>query len=451
MKRKILATVLLAGAALGLALGGSRRIGRPAPLGASYSDAPTKILVLGGGFGGLAAARELARAFAGSREVGVGLVDRENYTTFWPMVPSVISGNIEARHAAYPIRRVLRPMGAEFIEAGVKSVDFENRLVRTDYGELPYDYLMLAFGSRTAFFAPGADEHAFDLKGLDKAVAVRNHVLNCFTEAERRRGEHADDLLTFVFVGGGTTGVEAIADTHDLIFEVLGEDFPNVDLDRVRLVLVNSDERILKGVDPALAHAASRRLASQRVEVVNNMRAEEVRSDSVILSDGRTIPTRTTVWTAGTEPSSPASDLDVEKDHRGRILVDAFLRVKDRTGVYAIGDCVSVDYDGPPVPALAQAAEQEGKTAAQNLAAEIRGKGAEPFRYRPLGQLVDLGEDSALTDILGVKVGGLLGALVWRGVYLYELGHNLNRAQVLFDWITDLFFRPNTSKVFEKD
>jgi NADH dehydrogenase len=129
--------------------------------------------------------------------------------------------------------------------------------------------------------------------------------------------------------------------------------------------------------------------------------------------------------------------------------VDEFLRVKDRPGVYAVGDCVSVDYDGPPVPALAQAAEQEGKRAALNLAAQIQGREPEPFRYRSLGQLVDLGESSAVVNILGVKFSGLLGALVWRGVYLYELGHNLNRVLVLFDWITDLFFRPNTSKLFE--
>src|SRR5919112_4329403 len=426
------------------------RLKRPAPLQVAYSEAPTKVLVVGGGFGGLAAAEGLAQALSGSQEVGVGLLDRHNYTTFWPMVPSAISGNIEVRHAASPLRRVLRPLGVEFLQAEVEGVDFENRNVHTDGGEFPYDYLILALGSRTAFFGSGADEHAFDLKkGLTKAVAVRNHVLDCFEEAERLRGEHGDDLLTFVFVGGGTTGVEGIADTHDLIFDTLEEDYPHVDFDRVRLVLVNADETILEEVDPALAHAASLRLASQRVEVINNAPAEEVRPDAVTLSDGRTIPTRTTVWTAGTEPAPPVGDLDVQKDHRGRIMVDEFLRAKDRAGVYAVGDCVTVDHDGPPVPALAQAAEQEGKRAALNLAAEIEGREPEPFRYRSVGQLVDLGEGSALVDILGVRFGGLLGALVWRGVYLCELGHNLNRVQVLFDWITDLFFRPNTSKVFE--
>jgi NADH dehydrogenase len=141
--------------------------------------------------------------------------------------------------------------------------------------------------------------------------------------------------------------------------------------------------------------------------------------------------------------------LDVQKDHRGRILVDESLRLKGRPGVYAVGDCTSIDYDGPPVPALAQAAEQEGKGAALNVAAEIKDEVPEPFRYRSLGQLVDLGEGSSLVDILGAETSGRVGALIWKGIYLYELGHNLNRAQVLADWTIDLFSRPDTSKLFE--
>jgi NADH dehydrogenase FAD-containing subunit len=141
--------------------------------------------------------------------------------------------------------------------------------------------------------------------------------------------------------------------------------------------------------------------------------------------------------------------LDVDKDHRGRIIVDEFLRVKSRSGVYAVGDCTSIDYDGSPIPALAQAAEQEGKRAALNLAAGMKGEVPIPFHYRSLGQLVDVGEGSALVDILGAKASGRVGALIWKGIYLYELGYNLNRAQVLADWLIDLFARPDTSKLFE--
>lgn len=398
----------------------------------------------------MAALKGLAREFGGGREVGVALLDRANYTTFWPMVPSAISGDVEVRHAAHAIRRVTRPLGAEFYQAEVTGVDFEARRVLTDEGSFSYDYLVLAPGSRTAFFGtPGAGEHAMNLKGLRDALRVRNTIIDRFEEAERLRNGFDEGLLTFVFVGGGATGVEAIADSHDLIFDVLKEDYPNVDFGRVRLVLVNSPGHILKGIDPALANAATRRLAAQRVEVVNGVKVTEVRPDGVALSNGQNIPARTTVWAAGVEPPSLVGKLDVAKDRRGRILVDEHLRVKGRPGVYAVGDCTRLEYDGPPVPALAQAAEQQGAVAARNLVAEIRGEEPAPFRYRPLGQLVDLGPDSALVDILGVKASGFVGALVWKAVYLYELGYNLNRAQVVADWIIDLFARPDTSKLFE--
>jgi NADH dehydrogenase len=392
----------------------------------------------------------LVRALRGTDDVGVALVDRMNYTTFWPMVPSVIPSNAELRHVAHSLRRILKPLGVEFFQSEVTGVDFEARRVKTAERDYPFDYLVLAPGSRTTYFGTtGAEENALDVKGLSDALRVRNHVIDRFEEAEHLDGLAPEDLLTFVVVGGGPTGIEAAADMHDLIFDVLEDDYPNVDFDRVRVVLVNAGDQILKGLDSSLVNAATRRLASQRIEVINDARVQEVRSDAVAISDGRTIPTRTTVWAAGIEPPPLVGNLDVQRDQRGRILVDQYLRLKDRPGVYAVGDCTSIQYDGPPVPPLAQAAEQEGKRAASNLVAEIENQAPVAFRYRSVGQLVDLGEGSALVDILGVKLGGTLGAFIWKGVYLYELGYDLNRAHVLADWTIDLFSRPDTSKLFE--
>jgi len=449
MKGKLAAVAALAGGAAG-AYGLLRR---PKRLQTRYSGAVKKVLIVGGGFGGLAVLEKLVEALDGEGEVGVALLDRVNFSTFWPMVPSAISGNVEVGHVARSIRRIVQPLGAEFFQAEATEVDFDAREVKTTRGAFPYDYLVLASGSRTAYFdTPGARENSLDLKGLRDALRVRNRVIDSFEEAEQLGEGDPEGLLTFVFVGAGPTGVEAAADTHDLIFDVLEGDYPNVDFGRVRLILINPGERILKEMDPSLAHAAQRRLASQRVEVINKVKVTEVRPDGVSLSDGRNIPAQTVVWAAGIDPGPLVAGLDVAKDDRGHILVDEYLRVKDRPGVYSLGDCTRMDYDGPPVPALAQAAEQQGAVAAHNLAAEIRGQaGLTPFRYRPLGQLVDLGTENALTDITGVRVSGLLGAYIWKAVYLYELGHNLNRVRVLGDWIIDSFARPDISKLFEED
>jgi NADH dehydrogenase len=413
-----------------------------------YLDAPTKVLVVGGGFGGITAVRKLVDALNGSRDVGVALLDRVNFTTFYPMVPKVVSSNVEIGHLAHSIRSIITPLGADFNQAEVEGVDFEARRVRSNKGDFPYDYLVLAPGSRTAFFnATGVRENAIDLKGLREALQVRNTIIDRLEEAQWSRGAHDDALLTFVFVGGGPTGVEGVAGTHDLIHNVLKPDYPDVDFDRVRLVLVNSGPRILKDIDPSLANAAIHRLAAQKIEVMNDAKVTEIRPDAVVLSDGRAIPARTTVWAAGVEPGPLVKDLDVPKDARGHIVVDGYLRVKDRPGVYAVGDCVSIE--GGRLPSLAQSAEQEGEVAGRNLAAEIRGNALTRFRYRSLGQLVDLGSTSALTDVLGVKFSGILGEAIWRLVYLKELGYNLNRAQVLADWVVDRVARPSASKLYE--
>ena len=424
----------------------------PKPLKTHYFDAPTKVLIVGGGFGGLAAVEGLVRALDGNPRVGIALLDESNYTTFYPMVPRSISSNVEVRHLAHPLRNVVEPLGVQFFQAEVEGVDFEAREVKTDRDTFSYDYLVLGPGSRTAFFdTPGVEENAIDFKGLREALNIRNRIIDCVEESEWRRGDHDDDLLTFVFVGGGPTGVEGAAYSHDLIFEVLKGSYPNVDFDRTKVILVNSGDRILKDLDAPLANAATARFEAQNIELINNARVTEIHPDHVVLSTGREIPALTTVWAAGVEPGFLAENLDVTKDNRGRILVDEFLRVKDHPGVYAVGDCVSIDYDGPPVPALAQSAEQAGNKAGHNLAADISGGSHSEFVYEPLGNLVDLGSTSSLADILGVKLTGSLGELAWRMVYLKELGHNLNRAQVVSDWVIDLFTRPNISKLMEEE
>ena len=449
MKGELATLATLAGGAAALRAYGMLR--KPKPLSVHYLEAPTKVLVVGGGFGGITAVRGLVYALGGNRDVGVALLDRVNFTTFYPLVPRTISSNVEIGHLAHSIRKIVRPLGVDFNQVEVEGVDFEAREVHSNKGSFPYDYLVLAPGSRTAFFnATGVEDNAIDLKGLREALQVRNSIIDCFEEAQWLQGDFPDGLLTFIFVGGGPTGVEGVTGAHDLIFNVLKPDYPDVDFDRVRLVLINSGSRILKNIDTSLSNAAIHRLASQKIEIINNTKVTEIQPDAVVLSDGGTIPARTTVWAAGVEPGTLIKSLDVPKDARGHILVDEFLRVKDKPEVYAVGDCVSIE-GSPRLPALAQSAEQEGEVAGRNLAAEILNNDElTPFQYRSLGQLVDLGSTSSLTDILGVKFSGMLGEAIWRLIYLKELGYNLNRAHVLADWAIDRVARPSTVKLYDE-
>jgi hypothetical protein len=278
MKGKLAAVVPLAGGLAAFKVYDALR--KPKALSVHYLDAPTKVLVVGGGFGGITAAKKLVHALDGSREVGVALLDRVNFTTFYPMVPKVVSSNVEIGHLAHSIRSIVTPLGVDFNQTEVEGVDFEAREVLSNKGSFPYDYLVLAPGSRTAFFdAKGVQENAIDLKGLREALQVRNTIIDRLEEAQWSRGDHDDGLLTFVFVGGGPTGVEGAAGAHDLIHNVLKLDYPEVDFDRVRLVLINSGARILKDIDPSLANAAIHRLASQRIEVRNDTKVTEIRPD----------------------------------------------------------------------------------------------------------------------------------------------------------------------------
>jgi len=417
-----------------------------------YGEFPNKVLVVGGGFAGYTAAKTLCDLTEDRDDVGVLVVSRENYFTFWPMVPGIVGSEVDIENVAQPVRRPLIELGASFRRAELKDVDFERKVVVADGGkEFPYDHLILALGSQPNFFGiPGVKEYTLALAGLADALRIRNRVIERFEQVTLVPEKFPDPRLAFVVTGGGSTGVETAAEIHALVHEALAPDFPNINVDEVRIIVIEAGPEILRELDPALRRAASAELAARGIEVITSVRVMEVTADRVKLHDGREIKADNVVWTAGIRPNTKLKDLDLPLTERDGVVVDERLRVPDRPGVWAIGDSAAITQrDGRLAPPTAQAAVQEGRVAARNVLAAIDGKEdrLERFEYRPLGQLVELGSRFAVNDVMGVRFSGLTAALFWRAVYLSKLESPQNRARVAADWMMGLLFRPAATEI----
>ena len=422
-----------------------------------FKEFDNRVLVVGGGFAGYTTAKTLSELTEDRDDVGIMVIDRENFFTYWPMVAGIISSDVEAKNIAQPLRRALVQFGASFRRAELESVDFERKMVRTGGGqEFPYDHLVLALGSDPAFFGiPGVEEHCISMKGLADAERVRNRVIERFEEITLARDEESElseeyirSKLTFVVIGGNATGVEIASEIHSLAHKTLAPDYPTIDFNWGRIFLVDANEEVLKELDDSLRRSARRHLEELDIKVINNVRAEEVTADRVILDDGREIETENVIWTAGNRASSKVEDLDLPQQGEKGIETDEYMRVKGYENVWAIGDCAAnVDKDGEPVPPNAQAASQEGQALARNILATIDGEELTPFEYQPMGQLVELGSQFAVNEVMGVKFKGLPAALFWRATYLFKLEMPENRARIAADWLLDLFFHPSVTQI----
>jgi NADH dehydrogenase len=445
------------GLALGglvLGLGALRRALNPRPRYLSWEKPPygefeKKVLVVGGGFGGYTAATDLCKLVEDRDDVGVLVIARDNFFTFWPLVPGIVSSDIDARNVAQPLRRALILAGASFRRAQITGVDPERKVVKADGGiEFPYDQLIISLGGQPNFFGiPGVEEHSLTMRGVEDAERIRNRVIERFEEVSLIRDDVPDSKLTFVVIGGGATGVEVASEIHSLVHEALAPDYPNIDPHRVRVYLLEGLPNILPELDPALRRAARTRLANERIEVMTGAMAEEISANCVKLRGGREIPSENVIWTAGNRPNMAIKDLGLPFDERTGIPVDLTLKVDGLEDIWAIGDCAAVQdmrqEDGRIVPPTAQAAIQEGHVVARNVLKTIGGEGdLDKFEYKPLGQLVELGSDFAVNEVMGVRFSGALAAIFWRLTYLVRLNSPQSKAHVAADWLLGLFLRP---------
>ncbi|MBI3522389.1 MAG: NAD(P)/FAD-dependent oxidoreductase [Chloroflexi bacterium] len=405
-------------------------------------EATKKVVIVGGGFGGLHLVRRLARGLRPG-EAEVTLVDRRNYSLFTPLLYQVATGELPSHAVAAPLRHATAPAAFRFLQSEVEAIDAERRLVVTADGPLPYDHVVIAPGSVTTTYGiPGADRYALPIKELADALAVRHAVLSSFeraaaeTDAARKKA-----LLAFIIVGAGPVGVELASSLRDLFERTLRPMFPQLDLDRdTSIVLIDGSERVLGNMDQRLAWLAQRTLDRQRVRVVPRTYVAEVLPGSVRTRDGARFDAKTIIWAGGVTTNPLVVACDLVKASDKRLLVDHSFRVGGRDDVLALGDAAHFLQDSKPLPQLAQVAVLQAPAVARNLVHLLRGESPVPYRHREKGDLIALGRTSAGAKLGNVVFGGLLAWTVWRGYYLLRLSGARGKATLLSEWILSYFF-----------
>jgi NADH dehydrogenase len=401
-------------------------------------EARPKVVIVGAGFGGLWAARTLARA-----PVDVWVVDRNNYHTFLPLLYQVAAAELEPEDIIYPVRSILhKNANLRFLLGEVTGIDSTQRKVRMGNQSLPYDYLILSVGSNANFFGvTGAAEHAFSLKTLNDAVLLRNHIL-CQFEAASYETDVAirQKMLTFTIVGGGPTGVEFTGALAELVRVLLRRDYPGLDFSQVHILLLEATDHLLTGLPERLHRYTARHIKRMGVDVQMNSTVNQISLQSVTLNDGRVIPTETVVWTAGVGGASLLQHWDFPTRRNGQVDVLPTLQVAGRPEIYIVGDLAHVEQDGHPLQLIATVATQEGKRAGRNVLRQIAGTEPEPFQYHDPGMMAVTGRNAAVVWLGKYAFTGLPAWIIWLSVHLYGLIGFRNRLFVLVNWAWDYIF-----------
>ncbi|MDD2852075.1 MAG: NAD(P)/FAD-dependent oxidoreductase [Desulfuromonadaceae bacterium] len=399
-----------------------------------------RVVIAGMGFGGLRA----ARALAGS-DVELIMIDRNNYHLFQPLLYQVATAGLEQEEIAYPLRGLVRRWhNASFLLAEICGVNFADKCVQTDAGPVQYDYLVVAAGSRTNFFGmESVVAHAFDLKRLDQAEDLRNHILLMF-----ERASHEPDaklrsaLLTFVVVGGGPTGVEFSGALRELIVYVLSQDHPDIAVSDTRIILMEATDSLLTAMPDDLRRYAYDKLRSMGVEVMLESRVVGATAASVELYGGTEIASHTLLWSAGVSAAELAGYLrDVESGAGGRIMVQPDLTIHDHPEVFVVGDMACCTKDGVPLPMMAPVAIQQGEYAARAIMAREQGRSLPAFHYLDKGAMATIGKSSAVATAAGFKFRGFIAWVAWLLLHLYYLIGFRNRLIVMMNWTYAYWFQ----------
>ena len=407
-----------------------------------------RVVVIGAGFGGIAAAHELARD-----PVDITIVDRNNFHTFQPLLYQVATAGLNSADVAFPVRAIFRRQpNVTFRKASVQGVDWERATLAVDEGsDIGFDHLVVAAGATTNTFGVDGAEHALPLYSLRDAVALRNHVLSRFELAASQPDAVVDGQLTFVVVGGGPTGVEVAGALIELFHQVLRKDFRSLDISRTVVVLVEMRDDLLGSFHPSSRRHARETLASRGVDVRTGAVVDRITPAALHLRSGVVIATETVVWAAGVKADSLASVLDVEVGAGGRIVVGSDLTIPGHTGAYAVGDIAEIPGRNGALPQVAQVAMQTGRHAARQIRASLEGTSLRSFRYRDKGTMATIGKNKAIVEAGKLKLTGFIAWLAWLFIHVLTLIGFRNKLGVLSGWFWAYLTRERSARLITGD
>jgi NADH dehydrogenase len=409
------------------------------------------VVIAGGGFGGAYAARELERLMP-KQSARLMLVNDVNFLLYTPFLPEAAAGTLEPRHVVTPLRDILRRtylrLGAVTgHDPAARTVEIKNHEGET--AEVRYDALLLALGSVSRVLpVPGLDRHAIGFKSLADAIWLRNHLIETLESAnDSEDPARREELLTYVFVGGGYAGLEALAELQDFAADAM-ERYPRARLHGMRWVLVEATGRVLPETDPGLAEYALRELRGRGIDIRLGTTLEEVTENSARLSTGESLATRTVVWTAGVAPHPSLRTLSLPLDERGRVPVDEYLRVEGMERVWAVGDCASVPHpEGGKVGGTAQQAVRQGPAAAHNIAAELGVGSPKPYEYRDKASFVNLGRYKAVGQLGNRRFRGFPAWWMARTYHMSQIPGLARKVRAVLDWTVSLPFSRDLAEV----
>src|SRR5439155_10687440 len=440
------------------------------PAGSSTSS--THVVILGSGFAGIEVLKKLQKEFDANSNIRITLISKDNFILFTPMLPEVASGMIETRNIVTPVRSFCKK--ANFYQAKVESIDLDNKQLTlthvigrqsqpNDWREhiVKYDYIVIALGSENNFFKMSDVQRCcFTMKGIDDAILLRNHIINVLEQAslEEDNIELRKSLLTFVVAGGGFNGVETVGAINDFIRESVKDYYKNIDMSELRVILIDSEDKLLAEVDEELGEFALEKLRVSGVEFMMRCPVSGATPNSIKLYDGTIIPCYTLIWSAGVTPSKLVAGLPCEHDRGHRIVANNYLEVPGYSGVYVLGDCASITdrHTGKPYPPTAQHAIRQGKVAAKNIISALKGEKEDKYKvkfdYKTKGMMAEIGKRDGVAILFNkFKLHGFVAWWLWRTYYLANLPTARKKLKVLGDWISDLIFKPDVSMITREE